>query len=163
MNDNDSPNFIYYKMAEPEAQMAAPAHQYRIMTMTHTFEEIGVFMFDGEDDPQLHHEEYTMLKEWIHEASLSFYNLHIDGDVYDDLNLIWVLMVNDFTDKWSPYRVPFDIRDQYDYRNEDLGRQAQQVLIWPEKVEVEPGVDFDLRLIDLIRFEADITMHLSTL
>jgi hypothetical protein len=30
-------------------------------------------------------------------------------------------------------------------------------------VEVEPGVDFDLRLIDLIRFEADITMHLSTL
>jgi hypothetical protein len=68
-------------------------------------------------------------------------------------------MVNEFIDKWSPYRVPFDIRDEYDNRNEDLGRQAQQVRIWPEKVEVEAGVDFDVRLIDLIRFEAAITLN----
>jgi hypothetical protein len=155
---NDSLNLIYYKMAAPEALMAAPAHQYRIMPMS-SREEIGVFMFDGVDDTQLHHEEYTMLTEWIHEASLSFYNSHINEDVYDDLNLIWVLMVNEFIDKWRPYRVPFDIRDEYDNRNEDLGRQAQQVRIWPEKVEVEAGVDFDVRLIDLIRFEAAITLN----
>jgi YesN/AraC family two-component response regulator len=155
---NDSLNLIYYKMAAPEALMAAPAFQYRIMTMS-SREEIGVFMFDGEEDTQLPHEEYTMLKEWIHEASLQFYNSHIDENIYDQLNLIWVLMVNEFTDKWSPYRVPFDIRDEYDLRNEELGQQAQQARFWPEKVEVEPGVDFDVRLIDLICFEASITLN----
>jgi hypothetical protein len=145
-------------MAAPKALMAAPAGHYQIMTMS-SREEIGVFMFDGEDDTQLHHEEYIMLMEWIHEASLQSYNSHIDDDIYDQLNLMWVLMVNEFTDKWSPYRVPFDIRDEYDLRNEELGRQAQQARLWPEKVEIEAGVDFDVRLTDLIRFEAAITLN----
>jgi hypothetical protein len=158
MNDYDSLNLIYYKMAAPEAVLAAPAHQYRIMTMS-SREEIGVFVFDGVDDTQLHLDEYHYLMDWIHEACLQSYNSHIDDDIYDQLSLMWVMMVNEFTDKWSPYRVPFDIRDEYDLRNEELGPLAQQVRLWPEKVEVEPGVDFDLHLIDLIRFEAAITLN----
>ena len=158
MNDYDSLNLIYYKMAAPEAVLAAPAHQYAIMTMS-SREEIGVFVFDRVDDTQLHSDEYHYLKEWIHEACLQSYNSHIDDDIFDQLCLMWVMMVNEFTDKWSPYRVPFDIRDEYDLFNEELGPLAQQVRLWPEKVEVDPGVDFDVRLIDLIRFEANITLN----
>jgi hypothetical protein len=156
----DSPNFIYYKMAGPEVLMPAPTHLVKIMTMS-TCEEIGVFVFDRFDDAKLHHEEYRYLRGWIHEADLSFDNSDIHEDTYGDLNLMWVLMVNAFTDKWGQYLVPFDIRDEYNYRNEDLGGQAQQVRIWPEKVEVEAGIDFDIRLIELIRFEAAITMYLN--
>ena len=155
----DSPNLIYYKMAGPEVVLPAPAHLVEIMTMGHC-EEIGVFVFDRIDDAKLHLEEYRYLTGWIYEADLSFDNSDIHEDTYDDLNLMWVLMVNEFTDKWGQYRVPFDIRDWYDNRNEDLGGQAQQVRIWPEKVEVDAGIDFDLRLIDIIRFENAITMYL---
>ena len=136
---------IYYKMASPEVPMNP---QYTIITMR-TAREIGVVMFEGEDDPESHRVDGVGLKQGIADANHRLAVGNIDEERYDELLKIWVQLIEEYSDKWSPYRVPFDIRDVYNQCNESIGRQAR---IWPEKIEIKVGVDFELPIFTMAIF-----------
>jgi hypothetical protein len=103
--------------------------------------EMGVAHFESQIESNIHRRHCTKLK-----CDISFYNTMLQSHYINDLEYNrrvakWCFSVEKFAAEWSPYRVPFDIRNLYTECNLAMGGPAR-IVFWPGAVPIQLGVDF---------------------
>lgn len=123
-------NISYYALSNMNDLMKQAG--FTMVMMNHG--EIGFMTFNSRKESIQHNDSCFTLKRDIAAFNKGFEVGNVRKNEYYENVAKWCSNVEQFANKWSPNRVPFDIRDAYNDCITNIGRT--RIITWPNKVPI---------------------------